>query len=191
MFKTEQKGNTMLEALAAISIVTVLGISAISLIGKMFDMFKQYVIEEEIKEIHKLITQRYRLEAVYSELDDLTVADLKEQKLVPSQMVVGDEMLHKLNGKVSIKTSSLGEEFFDVKFEGLPKRTCINLSLINWNANQTSELFQIKINDDEIFMLPIYQNNISFESEKALPINTKKAIRACKEDENTIVWTFQ
>lgn len=190
MFKTEQKGSTMLETLAAISIVTVLGISVISLIGKMFDMFKQNIIEDEIKEVHKLITQRYRLEAVYSELDSLSVEDFAKQKLVPSQMIAGDKLLHKLNDEVIIETSDLGDEFFDVTFKGLPKRTCINLALINWNANQTSDLFQIKI-EETTFKLPIPQNNVEFGDDDALPMDATKAAEACESNDNTITWTFQ
>ncbi len=190
MFKTEQKGSTMLEALAAISVVTVLGLSVVSLIGKMFDMFKQNVIEDEIKEIHKLITQRYRLEAVYSELDELTVEDFDKEKLVPSQMISGNKLLHKLNDEVTIKTSALGDDFFDVKFEGLPNRTCINLALINWNANQTSDLYQIKIGE-KVFKLPIPSNNVSFGDDNALPMNVVKANGACSGNDNTIIWTFQ
>lgn len=194
MFKIEQKGNTMLETLAAISIVSILGISAIGLIGKMFDMFKQNIIEDEIKEVHKLITQRYRLEAVYSELDDLTVEDFAKQKLVPSQMIAGDKLIHKLNDEVKIKSSELGDKFFDVTFEGLPNRTCVNLALINWNANQTSDLYQIQIKGketDKIFKLPIPDNNVSLGDDDALPMNTTKATSACDGNDNTIIWTFQ
>ena len=40
MFRINQKGGTMVEAIAVISIMTVLGISAIKLIGGLFDGFK-------------------------------------------------------------------------------------------------------------------------------------------------------
>ena len=47
MFRINQKGGTMVEAIAVISIMTVLGISAIKLIGGLFDGFKQNIVTSE------------------------------------------------------------------------------------------------------------------------------------------------
>lgn len=53
MFRINQKGGTMVEAIAVISIMTVLGISAIKLIGGLFDGFKQNIVTSEIRELQK------------------------------------------------------------------------------------------------------------------------------------------
>ena len=59
MFRINQKGGTMVEAIAVISIMTVLGISAIKLIGGLFDGFKQNIVTSEIRELQKNVSARY------------------------------------------------------------------------------------------------------------------------------------
>ncbi|MBE6452176.1 MAG: hypothetical protein E7012_01635 [Alphaproteobacteria bacterium] len=190
MQKIHQTGTTMLEALAAITVVSVLLIGAIKLVGKMFDMFKQNMIVSEIQEIQKNINSRYRLEGNFSGLGGLTATQIHEQKLVPSQMLVNGSLVHRMNGEVKIDVSALGNEFFDVEFNGLTNRTCVNLSQINWNNSLSTDLYQIKINDN-VYKLPIPANGISFGDEAALPITVTKAVSSCVDDDNTIVWTFQ
>lgn len=189
MFDTNQKGNTMMEALAAISVVTVLAVAAVKLMGGLFDMFKQNMIVNEVQEVQKNISARYRLEGNYSELAGMDAQKLKEELLVPSQMVVNGTLVHRLNGAVEIAPSALGDEYFDITFKDLTTRSCMNMSQINWTGNQATDLFQIKINDNT-FKLPI--NGVKFGDENALPVTVKKAADSCKDGlVNDITWTFQ
>ena len=116
MFCYQQKGNTMLEALAAIAIVSVLSVSVINLIGNMFSAFKQNMIENEIREVQKNIVDRYRIEGNYTALENITAEKIIEERLVPSQMAVGSKIVHRLNGNVEINISDLGEKYFIIKF---------------------------------------------------------------------------
>ncbi len=189
MLYSEQKGTTMMEALAAISVVTVLTVGVIKLIGNMFDMFKQNMITTEIQEVQKKIAERYRLEGVYTELSSLTPQQMKDEQLVPSQMLVNDKLVHRQNGEVEIKTSTLGDEYYDVTFKSLSNRSCVNLSQINWDAGQTSDLFRIQIND-KVFKSPV--DGVNFGDDNALPITVKKAADSCESgSDNQITWTFQ
>ena len=191
MFKSDQKGATMLEAISVIAIVGVVTVAGIRLIGSMFEMFKQNMVSNEVQEIQKNISARYRLEGNYAELssEEMTPQKMKEELLVPSQMLVKGKLVHRLNGDVEIKASELGDEYFDITFKELSSRTCLNLSQISWNSTQGTDLFQIKINE-KTFKLPV--NGVNFGDADALPITVKKATESCKTDEdNTITWTFQ
>ncbi len=189
MLKSDQKGTTMMEAIAAISVVTVLTVAAVKLIGNMYEMFRQNMVANEIREVQKNIATRYRLEGNYAGLSDMTPQKMKDEQLIPSQMLVNDEIVHRLNGEVTIKPSSLGDDYFDVTFNKLSLRTCLNLSQINWSGTDGADIFQIKINN-KIFKLPI--NGVQFGDDNALPISPVKASESCTDDEkNVITWTFQ
>ena len=191
MLKSNQKGTTMMEAIAAISVVTVLTVAAVKLIGSMYELFRQNMVANELREIQKNIATRYRLEGNYAELssDAMTPTKMKEDQLIPSQMLINGEIVHRLNGEVTIETSSLGDEYFDITFNKLSLRTCMNLSQINWSGTDGADIFQIKINK-KTFKLPI--NGVQFGDDNALPISPVKASESCTDDEkNVITWTFQ
>ena len=168
MIKSNQKGTTMMEAIAAISVVTVMAVGVIKLIGGMFESFKQNMIENEIQEVQKRLVYRYRLKCNYAN--------------IPTTV-------ENINGEVTIATSTLGSDYFDVTFKGLPLRSCVNLSQINWNNGQNSDLLRLKINT-KTFVLPV--GNVSAGDDNALPMTMQKAVDSCKSgDDNVIIWTFQ
>ena len=120
----------------------------------------------------------------------LSAEEIANQKLIPSQMLVNDKLVHRLNGEVIIDVSDLGNDFFYVEFKGLTNRTCSNLSQINWNNSLSTDLYQIKINED-VYKLPIPANDVEFGDDDALPITVGKAIKSCQSNDNVIGWTFQ
>lgn len=187
MLKDNQQGATMMEAIAVISVVTVMTVAAVKLIGGMFEAFKQNMIENEIQEVQKNVVSRYRLEGDYATIP-AEASKIKEEGLVPSQMVVGNKLMHRQNGEVEIKQSTLGKDYFDITFKDLPNRSCVNLSQINWNNGQNSDLYQLKIND-KLFTLPA---GTDAPGDDNLPMNIKKATGSCKSgSKNVITWTFQ
>lgn len=101
MFRINQKGGTMVEAIAVISIMTVLGISAIKLIGGLFDGFKQNIVTSEIRELQKNVSARYSVDGHYGNLG--TVATLVKEKVVPNQMLANGKIYHRLGGEVLIE----------------------------------------------------------------------------------------
>lgn len=186
----DQKGSTMIEALSALMIFTVLGIAGMKLIGSLFDMFKQNIVVGEIKDIRKSVADRFSANGEYSELKNMTTADIVKEKMVPNQMVANGKIYNKIGGEVEIKVSSLDTIYFDVTFKGLTNRSCLNLSQINWVVNQNSDLIQLKVND-KLFQLPF--GSISPSAANALPMTVAKASSVCNKGgtNNVITWTFQ
>ena len=187
MLKCNQQGATMMEAIAVISVVTVMTVAAVKLIGGMFEAFKQNMIENEIQEVQRNVVSRYRLEGDYASIPT-EVEKIKKEGLVPAQMIAGNKLMHRQNGEVEIKQSTLGKNYFDITFKDLPVRSCINLSQINWSNGQNSDLYQLKIND-KLFTLPV---GTDAAGDSNLPMNIKKAADSCKSGgKNVIIWTFQ
>ncbi len=190
MSAIDQKGTTMLETMAVLSVITVFTIAAISLVGSMFDMFKQNMVVNEIKEIQKTITGRFQLEGSYADLFKMSVEDLKKEKLLPSQMFVNDGIYHRLGGEVTISKPDAGEGYYNVTFNDLNNRACLNLAQVEWVVNQGSDLMELKINKD-VYKIPVSKNNIEPGDANALPMTLNKAAKSCGDDDNTITWTFQ
>ena len=190
MCEQNQKGATMLEAIAVLSVVTVFSIAAISVVGSMFDMFKQNMLANEIKEVQKSITSRFQLEGSYENLFDMDIDEIKKEKLFPNEMIVGDKIYHCLGGEVEISKPDMGDSYYNITFNDLNNRACLNLAQIEWIVNQGSDLVELKINQN-VFKMPISESNIEAGSDKALPMNLAKATKSCKDENNTITWTFQ
>jgi len=187
MFRINQKGGTMVEAIAVISIMTVLGISAIKLIGGLFDGFKQNIVTSEIGELQKNVSARYSVDGHYGNLG--TVATLVKEKVVPNQMLANGKIYHRLGGEVLIEKSALSTLYYQITFKDLSPKACMNLSQINWMTHQGSDLIQLQINST-IFVLPI--DGVKRGDSKALPLDVARAAQSCKvKGSNTIIWTFQ
>ncbi len=152
--KTNNKGSTMMEALAVLCIVGVLGISGMKLIGNLFTMFKQYSVANEIKDIYNGVKNRFSADGNYAKLADMTVQNMAEEKIVPSQMYVsnmtgGKSLFHRLGGEVLISAVGADGDFFQVEFKGLTFRACLELAQLTWSNGGTSDLLSLSIYQDE------------------------------------------
>lgn len=194
--KSNQNGGTMMETLMMLSIITVLSISGIKLIGSLMGMFRQNMVSNEIIEIQKNITARYRALGDYAEIPT-TIEDWKKEKILPHQMIVEDSLVHRQGGAVSIlpRPRNEGEDiypYFQVTFNRLPQKTCLLVAQINWVNSHTSDLIEMKINNTHTFILPTRNSGIDKTADNALPAKTKVIMDACKKgDNNAITWTFQ
>ena len=187
--KTNQCGNTMIEAMAAIAIVGVLTVAGLKLAASLFDLFKQNMVVNEIRELQKNISARYSADGDYTALGEADLDQLIKDKIIPNQMVADGKIFHSLSGEVSVGPSALEDYYFQVTFYELSTRGCLNLSQINWTTSQnTAQLIQLQVND-KVFKLPI--KDVSVTADNALPMNVSKASGACKSGKvNTITWTF-
>lgn len=192
---SNQKGGTMMEALMVLSIIIVLSVSGMSLIGSMFTMFKQNMVSNELIEIQKNIAARYRVFGYYNDIPT-DIEDWKKEKLLPSQMIVGDGIRHRLGGTVTIapKFKNEGDEFapyFTVTFEKIPQKTCLVIGQINWTMSQSSDLIELRINDKDPFVLPTRSSGVEKGTDRALPVKINVLMDFCQSGNNTMTWTFQ
>ncbi len=187
--RNDQTGSTMIEALAAIAIVGVLTIAGLKLTASLFDLFKQNMVVNEIRQLQKNISARYSADGNYTLLGETDLEQLVKDQVIPNQMVSNGKIYHSLSGPVSVGPSALEDYYFQVTFYELSTRGCLNLSQINWMTNQnTAQLIQLEIND-KVFKLPV--NGVEVDDADALPMNVSKASGACKSGKiNTITWTF-
>ena len=195
--RSNQNGSTMLETIGAMMVVSMVSIGIVSLVGKMFNAFKQNMVANEIKEVQKNITDRYRADGNYEALEGISAQDAYKEKLIPAQMLVGNKIVHRQNGEVEL---GIGEEeidnekenYFTVKFKGLTNGSCIDLSQIAWNSASSTDLYAITINNNKTFKVPLATAGVAPGSDNALPITIEKAVGACNAggDDNVIKWTF-
>ena len=114
--KTNQCGSTMIEAMAAIAIVGVLTVAGLKLAASLFDLFKQNMVVNEIRELQKNISARYSADGDYTALGEADLDQLIKDKIIPNQMVADGKIFHSLSGEVSVGPSALEDYYFQVTF---------------------------------------------------------------------------
>ena len=203
--KNNQSGATMMEALGVLTIIIMLGVSVIKLVGNIFSMFNQAVVVSQIKDLQKVISERYRFEGNYANLfEDRTpeevTAFLCDEKMAPFQMCNDGLLFHKSGGEVWIMPvenyDEEGEPFNDynkyaMTFWSLSDTTCINAAQINWYSQKKSDVYKMVINsgtDKELVVDVPY--NIQ-EGSETFPVPAAEVFRACSNnDNNQIEWIF-
>lgn len=204
-WKSNQKGGTMMETLAAISVVGMIGIGMLSVIGNVMSKFRQSVVVSQIQELQKNISDRYNVVGNYADLDASAHQKLIDDKVIPSLMVDGSgEIRHRLGGRVFIgKDSGVPEnnltgvfgsdDYYDVSFMELNYRTCVDILQINWIKNSGSNLMAISVNGAYLFLSPYgLSPDVSSATVFDLPVVLNDAMTACDQgDNNNITWVFQ
>ena len=205
VFKNNQNGATMMEALGVLTIIVMLGVSSIKLIGNIYGLFTQSLVINEIKDLQKVISDRYRFEGNYRELFDgktpeQTSAFLCSEKMAPFQMCVGNLMYNKMGGRIWVLPveyldgeGSSYEDYtkYAMIFEGLSDRACVSAAQINWITKQKTDVFSMIINggtEKELIVdLPYNQQ----EGTVSFPVLPTDVLEACNyNDNNQIEWIF-
>lgn len=193
--KSNQKGSSMIEVLAVISIIGVLSVSAMTLIGRLFDRYKLTRAVDDIKALQKNVSARFSAIGYYTDLDEDI---LVEENVIPAAMVTGGKVIHSLGGKVKIEPAS-NELFYEVTFDGLSQKSCLELGNISWMINQSSELEELDINN-YVWGWPCGKadqsrcpaNSIKKTDDDALPVRQDVLADKCVAGTgNVIKWTFQ
>ena len=182
MKKTEnENGYTLIESLMFIGVVCALGISIINLINNMLDKYRMSRVTQQIKDIQKNIDYRFSAAENFSEIDD---GLLTKEKIVPGDMVQGEEIYHAYKGQVLI-SSDIEGSVYDVTFEDLPYNACIELAMVDWMTGYNSHLLHIKVNNQ-------YFTWQSKDMATKLPMEYTGAMNNCKDSrDNVITWRFQ
>ncbi len=211
--KNNQFGATMIEAIGVLGIISMLTVSVISLIGNIFAMFNQAIIVNQVKDLQKVITERYRFDGNYSRLlegrtSEEIAAFLCKEKMAPFQMCAGDGLLrHKGGGAVWVMPvenyDDEGNSFNDynkyvLMFWGLSNKVCTDAAQINWYSQKKSDIYRMRINPDTekqlIVNAPLTDGAVSEEEGEnvaTFPVPVAKVYNACSNgDDNQIEWIF-
>lgn len=133
--KNNQKGATMMEMMGVLTIIILLSVSAIQLIGSIFNMFRESLVANEVKDLQKAITDRYRFEGNYRRLfeeNSDVEAFLCESKMAPFQMCSDGDLFHRMGGEVSVVAWDDEYDKYSIIFYDMPKKACVRAGEINW-----------------------------------------------------------
>lgn len=175
-----QSGYTMIESIAFLGIVIMLGVSVLTLISRMIDKYKISRIGQQVIELQKAVDLRYAASASYA---NVSVANLLKEKLAPSDMIANKKLYHSFAGPVNVNSGAFGYTYL-ITFSKLPKQPCVELAMQEWSDKYTAHLLSIKLNAAKF--------SWTGTTNRRLPIDITIAETMCNDnDDNTIVWQFQ
>lgn len=182
MFVTSnERGATMVETIMVLGILGAMAVGAAALANSMFDKYRMSRVGQQIDEVRKVISARYVADGNYS---SLSVENMIKENIAPRDMVEGTTKLnHSFKGAVraigSVNT-------YEINFMSLPLKACLELGIMNWTIDNTSDLVSMKINNDT------YKWPWVSASGKSLPATVLDVSRSCKAGStNNIIWVFQ
>lgn len=189
-----QKGYTMIEVVATISILIMVITGMSKTVSHMFGRYKFNEALTQIRDLRKVISDRFAATGDYSTLSAKLLID---EKLAPGNMVASPvTMVNSFGGAVTVtaaKTYGTGKSF-SITFNSLPRQVCVEAANINWRVDDTSSLISIMINNKKPeFTWPINKISSVSPASTDLPMTMPKAQAACNSntDKNTITWEFQ
>ena len=215
--KNNQKGSTMMETLGVLSIFVMLGAGAISLIGNIWNLFKQSMVVNEARDLQKAISDSYRAEGNYYKLfhdkdnewsssnEEAASKPLCVEKIAPFQMCSDNKLRHRLGGKVYVSPVLVDEESdncvkcekYMLTFTSLTKKACVALAQINWYTQKKSDIYQMRINYESegeglVVCLPGNNDDSCSEDKNIYNFSRNDAMGACNKsgNDNQIDWIF-
>ena len=175
-----EKGATMVEIIMILGILGALSVSIATLVNSMYDRYRVSRVCGQIEEFKKLISNRYIADGRYS---NVSVATVIEEGIAPKDMVSGKKLYHSYNGEVTVKGAA---DSYEITFADLPQKVCVELGILNWTVDNSSDLVSMNINGKS-FKWPWVAG-----SGNKLPAQMSDVAAACKDgDENVVKWNFQ
>lgn len=183
MYKNNELGRTMIEILLVISLLGILSISLVGAINSVYSRYKLSRVGEQIREISKVIHDRYMSQGHYLNVD---VEELIKESIAPKDMVLTkDTLRHAFGGGVNVTSA---RNTFSIRFLSLNYKACTDLALLNWMVNDSSYLVRLSINDVKYSW---QDDNKVVSNKKYLPITVDEAASECKNNSNnTLLWEF-
>ncbi len=175
-----QKGYTLLESIMFIAVITAVSIGIVKVVSSMLDRYKISRLTSQVAELQKSINVRFAASENYKKL---TAKLIKDENLAPGDISwEGEIMIHKYNGKVEV-LPTLGNRAYEIKFNDLPKKPCMELAIQNWSHDQYSNLIHMKVNG-----VPAKWRNATY----IMPLSVTQAETLCNSElNNNIIWRFQ
>ncbi len=179
-FCGNEKGATMVEVIMTLGVIGAFGVSIATLVTSMYDRYRVSRVGGQIEELKKTINNRYVADGQYT---NASIATLIDEELAPKDMVNGKKLYHSYKGEVTLKG---GADSYEITFADIPQKICIELGIMNWTVDNSSDLVSLNINGKD-FKWP-WVAGTSYN----LPAQMPEVSASCKEgDENIIKWTFQ
>ena len=189
--KNNQKGSSLLEALAVLTIISLLGTSVIKLISSIYGLLKQNMVVSEVRDIQKSISGVYNFSGDYKTLfndDDYYKILCETDKSIPNQICINNgssyDLVHRLSGKIIIAPNS-DYSGYSIEVDQLTKKNCLELVEMNWIDRKKVDIYQLDVNDVTIAYFPK-------KNDKSFPITMDKALSSCSKSgkNNVIKWYF-
>lgn len=174
--------------IGVIGIIAVLMTGIIKTIGSVTSRYKLTVVVDQVRTLQKNVSSYYSAKDNYVDLGTTTTKELIEEKVVPADMAVGEKIYNSFKGEVTLGAAN-SNLHFQITFKGLTQSACIELGMMNWQFDSSSDLISIDINGTK-YVWPL--GNKAPDAADALPVNMAKVGVSCKNDsENILTWVFQ
>ena len=179
-FSGNEKGATMVEVIMTLGVIGAFGVSIATLVTSMYDRYRVSRVGGQIEELKKTINNRYVADGQYT---NASITTLIDEELAPKDMINGKKLYHSYKGEVTLKG---GADSYELTFSDLPQKICIELGIMNWTVDNSSDLVSLNINGKD-FKWPWVAG-----SSYKLPAQMPEVSASCKTgDTNVIKWTFQ
>lgn len=176
--RNNEKGATMVETIMVLGVLGCMAVGAAVLANSMYDKYRLSRVSQQVVDLKKVIAARYVADGNFT---DLKASSLISEKIAPNDMVDGTAALRNAySGVVTVKGTATT---YEITFSALPMRACLEMGIMDWMVDNTSDLVSMKINDTT-FKWPW------LSSTNTLPAQMPDVSKACK-DNSKIVWTFQ
>lgn len=184
MLKNNQSGRSMIEMLAVLGIISVIGTTIIEVVSKVFDKYKQSIITTQVRDLQKNIRTMYSATANYSGLNKANIVEeLSKARVIPANMIMDGKLYHAYGGPVELEGSQYS---YKITFKAVKREGCIDLLGLSWTVNDTSDLIELITPNGKY-------NWTGLSGHKKLPITGTQPFELCEEDrtKNDITWVFQ
>lgn len=180
LIKNNEKGATMVETIMVLGVLGAMAVGAAVVANSMYDKYRMSRVSQQLVDLKKVVAARYVADGNYS---DLKASGMISEKLPPNDMINGTSALHHAyKGVVAIKGNTAT---YEITFNSLPLRACLEMGIMDWMVDNTSDLVSMKINA-VTFKWPW------LSSSNTLPAQVPDVEKACKDDNaNNITWVFQ
>ena len=191
LFKTEQKGRSMIEMLGVLAIIGVLSVGGISGYSKAMAKFKLTKAQDQISMLLINIRTAFATSPSYLNLNNSNAVKLN---IVPGDMLPGGlgtesaataaagsgGILNAFGGSVEITATGANSAHFSIKYNGLGRETCVSLASSDWGTDGLYSM-TVKGSKEETFNA----------AQGDLPISAIEALSYCSNSTaNSITWEY-
>ena len=182
LYKSNQIGRSMIEAIGYISVMIMITVSIAAAVNSGYYKYRMSRINQELTDLKKVISQRYVAADNYK---DVSMDTLIDEKIAPYDTADG---AHAFGGDVKIGSGDSEGSTFYIEFDDVPREVCMELGLRVWLVNDGSDLDAMKINNKTWGWK--FSNSIDNPNYELPAITSDVADGCSKEYDNKMIWYF-